>query len=259
MARGSFVGTMKSGLLAAAILGGMALPAYAESDIAIAGNVNLTTDYVFRGITQTASNPAIQGEFDVTYKWLYFTLWSSNLDFGGGPNGQDLASIEIDYDAGIRPVWGKTTFDFGAYYYTYPGAFDPGGEFDYVELKSGVSRPFFNDKLALSLANYWSPDNFAETGKNDVLEFGAGWTFDKVWYFTPVLSGVLGHQWGEKSQGGFDYTYWNVGLTLGFNNKPPLSLDIRYWDTGDFQNFACPSSGVGSCDSRVVGSFKASF
>ncbi len=63
----------------------MALPAYADSDITIGGAAWLTTDYVFRGITQTAENAAVQAEFDVTYKWLYFTAWSSNVDFGGGP------------------------------------------------------------------------------------------------------------------------------------------------------------------------------
>lgn len=258
MARGMISG-IKTGALALAVAGGLALPAHADSDITLGGSAWLTTDYVFRGITQSASDPAVQAEFDFGYKIFYAYIWSSNVDFGGGPNGQNLASIEIDYGAGIKPVWGKFTFDLAALYYTYPGAFDPGGEFDYLELKSGVSTTAFDGKLALSLTNYWSPDNFGQTGKNDVLEFGAGWTFNKVWYFTPTVSGIVGHQWGEKSEGGFDYTYWNAGLTLGFNNKPPLSLDIRYWDTGDFQNFTCPSSGVGSCDERVVGTLKASF
>ena len=67
-----------------------------------------------------------------------------------------------------------------------------------------------------------------------MLEFSYEWKFNKVWYFTPKLSGKVGHQWGDLSQGGSHYTYWNVALTLGFNKKPPLELDIRYWDTGDF-------------------------
>ena len=226
---------------------------YAGSDITLGGSGWLTTDYVFRGITQMAENPAVQAEFDFGYKIFYAYAWASNVDFGGGPNGQDLASIEFDHGVGIKPVLGKFTFDFAALYYTYPRAFDPGGQFDYLELKSGVSTTLADGKLALSLANYWSPEAFAETGENDVLEFGVGWTFNKVWYFTPTLSGVVGHQWGTLSEGGFDYTYWNVGLTLGFNNKPPLSFDIRWWNTADFDGFTCPDSGGNSCDSRAAG------
>ena len=148
------------------------------------------------------------------------------MDFGAGPNGQELASIEIDYYVGITPTLGKWNFDIAAYYVAYPGAFDPDGEFDYVEIWTGVDRSFFNDKLKLTIYNYWSPEYFGETGNNDVLEFSYEWTFNKVWYFTPKLGGNVGHQWGDLSQGGYDYTYWSVALTLGFNEKPPLELEF---------------------------------
>jgi hypothetical protein len=71
------------------------------------------------------------------------------------------------------------------------------------------SRNFFKDELALFLTNCWSPYNFGETCKDDV-QFDYRLTFDKVWYFTPSISGG-GGQWGEQSEGGLDYTYWNVG------------------------------------------------
>ena len=58
--------------------------------------------------------------------------------------------------------------------------------------------------------------------------------------FTPKFSGELGHQWGDLSQGGFDYTYWSAALTLGFNANPPLELEIRYLDRFDVNGFTCP-------------------
>ena len=250
---------MKSGILAAVFLGAAGLQAHAASDITLSGNAVLTTDYVFRGFTNSAEKPAVQPEFDFTYKIFYAGIWGSNLNYGVGPNGQDLASVEIDYWVGITPALGKWTFDFGAYYYTYPGAFDPDGEFDYLEILTGVSRNFFDDKLELKLENYWSAESFGETGENDVLEFSYAWTFNKVWYFTPKLGGNIGHQWGDLSQGGYSYTYWSVALTLGFNAKPPLELEIRYWDTADVEGFTCPPSGVNACGERVVGSLKATF
>ena len=251
---------MRSGILGAALLVAAALPAYAESDITLSGNAALLTQYVDRGITNSAENPAVQPEFDLTYKEIFYAgIWGSNVNFGAGPNGQDLASIEIDYYVGVTPTLGKWNFDIATYYVTYPGAFDPDGEFDYVEIWTGVSRNFFNDKLELKLYNYWSPEYFGETGNNDVLEFSYEWTFNKVWYFTPKLGGNVGHQWGDLSEGGYDYTYWSVALTLGFNEKPPLELEIRYWDSVDFSGFTCPSSGVDACHNLVVGSLKATF
>jgi len=237
-----------------------ALPAYAESDFTLSGNAAFLTQYVDRGITNSAEKPAVQPEFDLTYKEILYTgIWASNVDFGASPNGQDLASIEIDYYVGVTPTVGKWNFDIAAYYVTYPGAFDPDGEFDYVEIWTGVARSFFDDKLEFKLENYWSPEYFGETGDNDVLELSSEWTFNKVWYFTPKLGGKLGHQWGDLSQAGYDYTYWSVALTLGFNKKPPLELEIRYWDSFDFTGFTCPPSGVDACNNLVVGSLKATF
>ena len=272
MARIREVGMIKAGILGAALLGAAALPAYAADlygaapvveaaepshKLALSANVALTTDYVFRGISQTLNDPALQGGFDLTYNIFYAGIWASNVDFGAGTdlagNPQNLADLEIDYYAGIRPKWKGITFDIAGLYYTYPSAFDPGGEFDYFELKTGMAYTF-NEKLTLALTNYWSPDNFLETGDNDVLEFGAAYAFaNKIWMFTPTVSGVYGHQWGDANAGGFDYNYWNAGLTLGFYDKPAFSIDVRYWDTD--ADVICSKF----CDERVVGTLKAVF
>jgi uncharacterized protein (TIGR02001 family) len=251
---------MRSSILGAAFVCTTLLPAQAEGDVTLSGNATFLTQYVDRGITNSAERPAAQAEFDLDYKEIYYAgIWASNVNFGSGSNGQDLASIEIDYYAGVTPTVGKWTFDIAAYYVAYPGAFDPDGEFNYVEIWTGVSRSFFNDRLELTIYNYWSPEYFGETGNNDVLELSSEWTCNKIWLFTPKLGGKLGRQWGDLSQAGYDYTYWSVALTLGFNKSPALELEIRYWDSFDFNGFTCPPSGVDACNDLFVGSLKATF
>jgi uncharacterized protein (TIGR02001 family) len=246
------VGTITSLVLGAALAAGVAMPAQAgDNTLALSGSAAFTTDYVFRGITQTAENPAAQAEFDATYGMFYAGIWGSNLDFGG-VFGTDIASLEIDYYAGITPMWKGITFNIGGIYYTYPGAFDPGAELDYFELKTGASYTF-NDKLTVGVTNYWSPEFSGKTGDADALELSAGYAFaGKLFnFFSPSISGLIGWQWVDKLD---DYTYWNVGLTLGFMDH--WSADVRYWDTGSLN---CPNSGVGACDGRVVGTVKATF
>jgi uncharacterized protein (TIGR02001 family) len=134
-------------------------PAYAASDVALSGNAALLTQYVDRGITNSAERPAAQVEFDLYYKEIYYAgIWGSNVDFGAAPTGQELANIELDYYVGVAPTVGKWNFDVAAYYIAYPGAFDRDGEFSYVEIWTGVSRSFFDDRLELTLYNYWCPN-----------------------------------------------------------------------------------------------------
>jgi uncharacterized protein (TIGR02001 family) len=256
MARGScLAGNIKSGVLGLVALGALAVPANAEGP-SLSANVALTSDYVFRGISQTAQNPAIQGGFDLSYGIFWAGVWASNLDFGGGPFGQDIANLEIDYYAGISPVWKGITFTVGGLMYTYPGACDAKcgtGDLDYFELKTGLAYTFA-EKLTLSVNNYWSPDYSGGLDEADALEFGAAYAFaGKLFnFFTPSVSGALGWQWFE-SNSLESYTYWNAGLTLGFLEK--WSADVRYWDT-DLDG--C-HSGLFSCEATVVGTIKAVF
>ena len=120
-----FARVMRSGILGAALLGLAALPAYAESDITLSGNAAFLTQYVDRGLTNSAEHPAVQPEFDLTYKEIFYAgIWASNVDFGNGPNGQELASIEIDYYVGITPEGGQMELRYCHLLRHLSGAFD---------------------------------------------------------------------------------------------------------------------------------------
>jgi len=250
MARRKEVGTFKTAAMSVALIGGLALPAQAE-EFTLGGTALFTTDYIFRGISNSAENPAVQASLDAGYGIFYAGIWGSTVDFGGNGLGQNLASIEIDYYVGAAPTWGGVNFDFAVLYYTYPGAFDPGGEFDYVEFLTGASYTF-GDALTLGITNNWTPDNFGETGDANAVEGTAEYAFSNQLFnfFSPSVSGGVGYQWFEA---GGSYTWWHTGVSLGFMDN--FSADIRYWDT----DISGCTSGLFSCDSRVVGSVSASF
>jgi uncharacterized protein (TIGR02001 family) len=253
MARQDIAGIFKSAVLGATLVAGTAFAAQAQDpgDMAIspyggAGNqlelsatTALTTDYVFRGLSQTGQEPAIQGSLDAAYGIFYAGVWASNIDFAN--------SIEIDWYGGIASDWNGLGYDIGAIWYTYPGA---NGGLDYVEIKTGLSYGF-TDNFTAGITNYWSPDLQA-----DALEAGAEYTFGQWFnFFDPSVSGLIGWQWFDS---GTDYTYWNAGLTLGFMEN--WAVDVRYWDT-DFSEDGCANFGLGreDCSSRVVGTISASF
>ena len=90
---------------------------------ALSANVALATEYVFRGVSQTAEGPSIQGGFDATCGMFYAGVWASNLDWGG-VGGNDVANIEMDFYAGIKPKTGRITWDLGVIYYAYPNSIE---------------------------------------------------------------------------------------------------------------------------------------
>jgi uncharacterized protein (TIGR02001 family) len=248
MTRGScLAGKIKSGLVGLVALGALAVPAAPakSAELALTGIAWLTTDYMFRSISNTSQNPAAQVEFDLTYGILYGYVWGSNTEFGEG--------IELDYGLGITPKWGPVTFNFAGLYYTYPG---DNSAIDYFEALAGAS--WTSGAWSFGVKDYWSPDNFQFFGQSNAIEgtIGYAWT-GKLWnFFTPSVSGTVGFQSYEYNAD--DYVYWNAGLTLGFKER--WSADIRYYDT-DYNSTQCfaQSGGRDNCDARAVGTIKATF
>jgi uncharacterized protein (TIGR02001 family) len=195
----------------------------------------LATDYVFRGISQTNEDPAIQGSLDYAHPTgFYLGAWGSNVD-----ESISKGNIELDFYAGYgRELFKDFSFDLSAIYYVYPDSGDD-PEADYVEGHLGLSYVLSALPLTptFGAGYYYSPDFFGEDGDghyvNGKLELSLPYGFG--------LAGELGYQWvegdkltghglGEGGDDGFDYTHWRVGLSkglLGFN------LDLSYHNTSE--------------------------
>ena len=99
----------------------------------VSANVAVTSDYVFRGVSQTQENPALSAGVDLTGSGFYAGGWASNVDFG------DDTDAEVDLYAGYRPEVAGYALDFGVIGYLYAGQPD-GADYDYVEFKAAASR-----------------------------------------------------------------------------------------------------------------------
>ncbi|MEA3330321.1 MAG: TorF family putative porin [Campylobacterota bacterium] len=99
--------------LAAALIVTLA-QAEETSDVGISANVAMTSNYVWRGMTQSDNSPAIQGGFDVDYKGVYAGVWGSNVNFGTD------ASMEFDVYAGYANEIYGIGYDIGYIQYAYP-------------------------------------------------------------------------------------------------------------------------------------------
>ncbi len=79
-----------------------------ELDTALTANVALSTDYIFRFVSQTMEEPALSGGIDWdSGSGFYLGVWGSNVDFG------DDAHLEIDFYGGyaheFNSVWSVNT------------------------------------------------------------------------------------------------------------------------------------------------------
>ncbi|MEB3766918.1 TorF family putative porin [Acinetobacter sp. MD2] len=128
---------MKQLIAAAIAVSTLSTATFAEDNglaaygLTLTGNVALTSDYRWRGVTQTENDPAIQGSFTLAHSsGLYFSAFASNVDFGAGTK----AHLELDPSIGFTTPLNfgslKPNLDVGLVYYNYPS----GGNINWPEL-----------------------------------------------------------------------------------------------------------------------------
>ena len=225
-----------------------AMPVQAQdSPHEISANVSLLTDYLYRGISQTNENFALQGGFDYAHTptGFYAGTWASEIDFA--------ESLEIDVYGGIGGELGNgMSWDVGGLYYMYPGS-NAQPEEDFFEAYANLAYTFGEVQLEPSIGAgvAWSPDFFGEDG-DGVYVYGS---LDLSLPHDFGLSFYVGHQdiEGDKLSGpaGFDYVHYSIGLSKSFG---PLDLSVSWNDA----NNEC-DAGTSELCQAVVFSVGSSF
>ena len=164
----------------------------------ISANVAIQSDYVWRGISQNAEDPSIQGGFDyASESGFYAGIWGSSVNFGG-PESTEFdvyTGWATDFENGLG-------LDVGLLEYTYHGR-DGASDSNFTEYYVGLSYAGFG-------VTYSIGDEF-----DDNIEVSYGFDFETV---------SLGATYGDYDS----YSYYQFGVSAEVQG---IGLDLSYWDT----------------------------
>ena len=98
-------------------------PAPAPAPSPLTGNAGLFSQYIFRGLAQTAGRPALQGGADYAHSsGAYMGTWMSNISWLSDFGGYTESSLEWDFYGGYKNSFaGDFGYDVGLLQYYYPG------------------------------------------------------------------------------------------------------------------------------------------
>lgn len=191
------------------------------------GSLALTSDYLFRGISQTDQDPALQGGIEYAAEsGFYVGAWGSNVSWLSDLDSDALPisnSLELDVYGGYRGSFGESVgFDLGAVYYYYPGDYPTGFNRPYTaEVYAGITAGVFAAKYYYSVTDLFG---YAESDGSGYLDLAVNWEFSPSW--TLNLHG--GRQWIENNED-FEYSDWKVGVTKAFDSG--FSIAAAWVDT----------------------------
>jgi uncharacterized protein (TIGR02001 family) len=230
---------MKKLVQALVLTGLVGVPTFAvaaeepASPHSLSANVGLYSNYVFRGISQTGGEPAIQGGLDYSHSsGFYLGTWGSNVGWIEDFQGYDKGNMEIDVYGGFRGDIGATglTFDVGAIQYIFPGD-KPAGitDADTTEVYGALGWKWFTVKYSYYISD--EVFGFANADGSDYLGISAS---------VPVgeTGLTLGASWGTfsfKNNGAQDYDDWKVSAAYDMGKLSSVmdgvTVGVAYTDT----------------------------
>ncbi len=226
-------------------------------DIAFGGY--LASDYMFRGISQSAHWPSGSAYTELRYNvqptiQLYSGISIESIDY---PN---RAASETDFYFGVRPTFDKLALDFGGWYYWYPG----GRTFNGLDGPSSCTNGFYTPTGSCNVyeadLSFWEVYGKATYTVTDTFTLGGNVFYDPSWLnegadgtyasvtakyvlpgtwlpnkdFGAFISGEFGHYWFGRTNAFYgdiqlpEYNTWNAGLSFTYK---VFTLDLRYVDT----------------------------
>jgi len=185
----------------------------------VSSTITYATDYDFRGISQTALDPALQASLDWSSEsGFYLGAWVSNVDFGRGTE----ADFEWDLLGGYRGQFTDDLgFDIGYVQYNFEPA---GDKVQFGEAYAGLSYKDFSVK-------FWYADDFSNSGDSATyIEGNASFALPKDFALTLHAGYSDGDYWDASNGGGyFDYS---IGLTKSVGK---LDFAVKWIDGSDLK------------------------
>lgn len=184
----------------------------------VSGSMAFTTNYVFRGISQTNNLPALQGGLTYTFPiGIYLNAWGSNVKFANS-----TASIEIDTILGIHRTVGENfIYDINIDRYNYPGR----SASSYNELNTLFNYRFFQAGVS------YSPNVYNTHRSGLYINGGINYHVPEKFAFTlkdVTLIALLG-RYKLGAAAGNSYTDYNVALNKKLSDI--YSLGVQWAST----------------------------
>ena len=209
---------LKAAVLAALLLApavSFAQEAAAEEESNFSWNFGAVSDYVFRGVSQSNREMAIQGGVDYAFgdSGVYVGTWASTVDYGEA----DAPDYEADFYVGYNTDLGeKFNLDLMAVRYTYYGEQNDFGSIDYNEFITKLEMK----NVATLTVGY--TDDYGNSGEDATYaNLGNSWDLGKDY----TLSAGFGRIF-DDANGSFND--WNVGISKSISN---VEFGLNYYDT----------------------------
>lgn len=212
-----------------------AMTAMPAAQAEISANIGVTSNYLWRGVTQSNNGAAVSGGIDYSHEsGFYLGTWASSIDWG-------TPGTELDFYGGFAGEANGLGYDVGLIYYMYPETEYDGS--DFVELYASLSYGAVTGGFAYTIDGD-APDTSPWSEGDMYYYISAGYDLAEDW----SIGATVGYYDFDTAPEGLDYAHGQIDLTKSAG------------DFGDF-TFTVSKAGEnsGDDDTKFLVSWSKSF
>ena len=240
--------------LLALLLCAPALSAFAQDEestgpISVSGGVTVLSDYVWRGVSQTQEDPALQAEFAVAHEsGFYVGAWATTVDYTAEGDEDDGIDYELDVYLGWAGDLTETlNLDVTFTRIMYPG-YNEGYDINYNEFAAALG---FGGNYTATVA--YSDDIVNLGGKGIYYNLAGEWELGDSGF---ALGAAIGHYDLDDALDD-SYEDYAISLSRAFG---PVNAALTYTDTSGYSDLIAEGMGDRSlADGRVALSLGVEF
>lgn len=218
--------------------GGLLLSMAGSVHAQLSGNAATTSDYVWRGSSQTREAPAVQTGIRYTHdSGLYASVWGSNVRFKPDNGASSEFDLVLGWTGKIAPDW---TLDTYLLRYQYPSADAP---LNWNEINVAVT---WREHYWLAVGH--STNAMASRATGTYALAGARYPINDQWR----VEGTLAHYFLDRAFAD-SYTHGSLGVVWAF--KAPFEVRLTLHGTDSAARRLFP----GMAGTRAEAALQASF
>ncbi len=194
--------------------------------VSVGGGAALTSDYIYRGVSESDGHGAVQADLHVSgSEGSFLGLWASSRDSDLQPGAPAVLDVYLGQRFELGSSWSAT---LGARSHYYPGASEYEPSADYQELSAAFS---YLDRWSLSFTaipnavRYWVYTRLSRSPAY-VADASGQWLIGRAFF----LTGGAGYYYSSGTGPGIErstgYAYGNLGAAYELRS---WRLDLGYF------------------------------
>jgi uncharacterized protein (TIGR02001 family) len=254
-----------SAAFTASVAHAQAAAAPATPEHTLTANAGLFSEYIFRGISQTAGKPALQGGFDYAHSsGFYLGTWASNASWLQDFGLYSRSSLEWDFYGGYKGSFADDfSYDVGLLYYYYPGTAYPGvTKADTFEGYVGVGWKWLSAKFSYNFKDYFGAKPIGEgTDGTWYLDLSAAYPLGDSGVTLSAHYGILDVNNDGSGATEASYEDWRIGLAYTIPDGFMKGVEVGAYYSGNnaTEAFYTDLTGYNTAKDRGVIYLKKTF